>query len=51
MCGLTVIDSTCGSRFILIDGSVYSGPATKSLKSYRTTCFNGEVLHILIKIY
>lgn len=43
--GLTVIDSTCGSRFILIDGSVYSGPATKSLKSYRTN-FNGEVLHI-----
>lgn len=43
--GLTAIDSTCGSRFILIDGSVYSPPATTSLKSYRTS-FNGEVLHI-----
>ena len=43
--GMTAIDSTCGSKFILIDGSVYSPPATVSLKAYRTY-FDGEVLHI-----
>jgi len=34
--GVTAIDSCCGSRFLLIDGSVVNGPATISLKSYKT---------------
>ncbi|MFO8088071.1 MAG: Rieske (2Fe-2S) protein [Bacteroidales bacterium] len=34
--GLTLIDSVCMSRFLLLDGSVVKGPAERPLKSYRT---------------
>jgi nitrite reductase/ring-hydroxylating ferredoxin subunit len=43
--GVTAIDSCCGSRFILIDGSIVNGPATISLKQYNTS-FDGVTLHI-----
>ena len=43
--GLTVIDSCCMSRFIIIDGSVVNKPATVPLKQYRTA-FDGTYLHI-----
>ncbi len=43
--GMTVIDSTCMSRFLLLDGSVVDGPATRPLKAYRTN-FDGEYLFI-----
>jgi len=43
--GITVIDSLCGSRYILLDGSVATGPATIPLKEYRTT-YDGNLLHI-----
>jgi len=43
--GMTAIDSTCGSKFILIDGSVYAPPATVGLKQYRTS-FDGNILRI-----
>ena len=44
---LTVIDSCCGSKFNLLDGSVMNGPATKALKAYNTS-FSGasNVLYI-----
>lgn len=35
----------CGSRFLIIDGSVTQGPAGIALKSYNTT-FNGSILRI-----
>lgn len=43
--GMTLIDSCCGSTFIIIDGSLVSGPATRSLKYYNTS-YNGSTLHI-----
>ncbi|MCF8219359.1 MAG: Rieske (2Fe-2S) protein [Bacteroidales bacterium] len=43
--GLTLIDSTCMSRFLLLDGSVVEGPAKRSLKNYRTN-FDGNNLFI-----
>ncbi|MFC1729686.1 hypothetical protein ACFL6I_05060 [candidate division KSB1 bacterium] len=43
--GLNAIDSCCGSRFLIIDGSVTTGPATVSLKQYKTT-YDGNMLHI-----
>lgn len=43
--GLTLIDSTCMSRFLLIDGSVVEGPAKRSLKKYNTE-FDGNNLFI-----
>ncbi|MCX6273363.1 MAG: hypothetical protein NTU44_19515 [Bacteroidetes bacterium] len=41
----TAIDSCCMSRFILMDGSPFSGPATVSMKQYRTS-YDGKNLHI-----
>lgn len=41
----TAIDSLCGSRYILTDGSPFSGPARLPLKQYHTY-YNGETLHI-----
>ncbi len=41
----TAIDSCCKSRFILTDGSPFSGPAHVSLKQYRTS-YDGNNLHI-----
>lgn len=41
----TAIDSCCGSRFVLTDGSPFSGPVHVSLKKYRTS-YDGNYLHI-----
>lgn len=38
-------DNSCGSQFLLTDGSLYSGPATNSLKRYQTF-FDGTILRI-----
>lgn len=38
-------DNSCGSQFLLTDGSLYSGPATNSLKKYQTF-FDGTILRI-----
>ena len=43
--GITAIDSTCGSRFLLIDGSVVNGPAKISLTRYKTY-FSGTSLQV-----
>ncbi len=43
--GLTLIDSVCGSKFLIIDGSVTNGPATIGLKQYFTD-YDGQMLHI-----
>lgn len=40
-----VVDKTCGSTFLILDGSVVSGPATIALKRYRNN-FDGTYLHI-----
>lgn len=42
---IMVVDSTCGSKFQLLDGSVAKGPATRPLKEYRTF-FDGEMVHV-----
>lgn len=34
--GIIAVDSVCGSRFLLTDGSPINGPATVGLKQYRT---------------
>ncbi len=39
------VDSCCGSQFLMLDGSVIQGPATKMLKQYQTT-FDGTTLHV-----
>ncbi|NVN94264.1 MAG: hypothetical protein HXX18_03165 [Bacteroidetes bacterium] len=41
----TTIDSCCGSRFLLNDGSPFKGPASVSLKKYKTY-YDGSSLHI-----
>ncbi len=43
--GLTMIDSCCGSRFLILDGSPVNGPANVSLKQYRTS-YDGYNLSI-----
>jgi nitrite reductase/ring-hydroxylating ferredoxin subunit len=43
--GLTLVDSCCGSKFIITDGSVINGPANRSLKYYNNT-YDGNMLHI-----
>ncbi len=40
------IDSVCGSKFSLLDGSVVTGPATQPLLQYRTELLNNNILHI-----
>jgi nitrite reductase/ring-hydroxylating ferredoxin subunit len=42
---ITCIDSTCGSRFNITDGSLLNGPATQGLLQYRSD-FDGTTLHI-----
>ena len=42
---LTVVDTVCKSKFVILDGSIVEGPATVPLKRYRTT-FDGNILHI-----
>ena len=43
--GLVLVDTLCGSAFIITDGSVIKGPAQRGLKQYRTH-YNGDYLHI-----
>lgn len=43
--GLTMIDSCCGSRFLILDGSPFEGPATKMLRPY-STYFDGRYLRV-----
>lgn len=43
--GLTMIDSLCGSRYIITDGSVLQGPSTRGLKAYRTS-YDGRLLYV-----
>ena len=45
MGNLTVIDTVCKSKFVILDGSIIEGPATVPMKRYRTT-FDGNILHI-----
>lgn len=40
------VDSTCMSKFSLIDGSVINGPATVPLLKYRTQLLSNNFLHI-----
>ena len=42
---ITAVDSCCMSRFLLTDGSPYSGPATLPLKQYQTY-YDGMVLRV-----
>lgn len=43
--GLLLEDATCGSKFLMTDGSPNHGPALNVLKQYQTA-FDGTVLHI-----
>jgi nitrite reductase/ring-hydroxylating ferredoxin subunit len=43
--GLTMIDSCCTSRFLILDGSPIEGPATRMLRQYRTM-FDGRFLRV-----
>lgn len=43
--GITLIDSCCLSRFIILDGSPFAGPARNSLKQYRTS-YDGNYLYV-----
>ncbi len=42
---ITLVDTCCGSRFLITDGSVVNGPATISLREYRTY-ISGQALHV-----
>jgi nitrite reductase/ring-hydroxylating ferredoxin subunit len=42
---LTAIDTCCGSKFQLFDGSVLKAPATRALQTYQTS-FDGNILSI-----
>ncbi|MDD2527156.1 MAG: Rieske (2Fe-2S) protein [Lentimicrobiaceae bacterium] len=45
--GIIAVDSVCGSRFLLTDGSPLKGsPATRPLKQYRTN-YDGYVLRVM----
>ena len=43
--GLTLTCPACGSTFLILDGSIVNGPASRPLKQYMTY-FNGDDLHI-----
>lgn len=43
--GITAVDSCCGSRYILTDGSPIQGPSGYSLQQYRTS-YDGNQLRI-----
>ncbi len=43
--GLILVDALCGSKYLITDGSLVSGPSSRSLKQYRTY-FNGDMLHV-----
>jgi nitrite reductase/ring-hydroxylating ferredoxin subunit len=42
---ITCVDSTCGSKFNITDGSLLNPPATQPLQQYQYT-FDGTTLHI-----
>jgi len=42
---LTMKDTCCGSRFLILDGSPVEGPAKKMLRQYRTF-FDGRYLRV-----
>ena len=42
---ITLVDSTCGSKFNIMDGSLLNGPASQALQQYRYD-FDGTTLHI-----
>ncbi|HOP13428.1 hypothetical protein [Lentimicrobium sp.] len=44
--GIIAIDTVCGSRFLLTDGSPIEGPATIGLKQYRTR-YDGFSLQVM----
>ena len=43
--GLSLTCHVCGSKFLILDGSIIKGPATQPLKQYNTS-FDGEILNI-----
>jgi len=43
--GLILKCKSCGSEFLILDGSILKGPSTLSLKLYKTE-FDGETLHV-----
>jgi nitrite reductase/ring-hydroxylating ferredoxin subunit len=43
--GLILKCKSCGSEFLILDGSIMKGPSTLSLKLYKTE-FDGQTLHI-----
>lgn len=43
--GLIAVDQCSGSKYILLDGSPFEGPATLPLKQYNAV-FDGAVLHV-----
>ena len=43
--GITTVCPSCKSKFILTDGSPYSGPSSYPMKQYQTS-FNGTTLFI-----
>lgn len=42
---ITAVDSCCGSKFVITDGSVITGPASLPLKRYQAK-LEGSTLHI-----
>ncbi len=46
--GLEVSDPCCSSKFLIIDGTVASGPSKYPLKQY-VADYNGDILHIYNK--
>lgn len=42
---ITLLDTCCGSKFIIVDGSVIQGPAGLPLQRYQTY-YDGTTLHI-----
>ena len=42
---ITLVDTCCGSKFVIVDGSVLNGPAGMSLKQYQCT-YDGTTLHV-----
>ena len=43
--GVIAVDSLCGSRFLLTDGSPIKGPAQRALKQYRSR-YDGYTLQV-----
>lgn len=42
---ISAVDSICGSKFYITNGTVINGPSTYPLRAYNTT-YDGNVLHI-----